>query len=263
MSNLVELYNMEIYQLFVTQGLNKMKITILILIFIISGCAAQKNTSTVNNERPATSETEIFLSQGRKLLSQNNTTKAIIQFDEAIELCKEQYNNHKQKHYAARGLIDTIYYMALAASENISAVAVNTSCSDALYLKGYANLDLGKIEVAEKYLLRAVEMSPINSMYLSELGHIYQTKRDWENALYTFQESERYADTYSPPELKTHELSRAKRGVGFALIELGKLDEAETKFKECLEINKNDKSALNELKYIESLRIKKTSSDEL
>ncbi len=93
--------------------------------------------------------------------------------------------------------------------------------------------------------------------------NLYQTKKDWKKALDTFQESEQNVEAYSPPDLKLQELSRAKRGVGFALIELGKLDEAEKKFNECLEINKNDKTALNELKYIEGLRNKKTSNDEL
>ncbi len=240
-----------------------MKKIILIISFIISGCATQQNSSSVNNGSAPTLETEKHISQGYKLLSQNNTVKAIKQFDKAIELCKGQYNNSKQKHYAVRGQLDTLYYMLKAASENTSAIAVSTVCSDALYLKGYASLDLGKIDVAEQFILRAVEMSPVNSMYLSELGHLYQTKKDWKKALDTFQESEQNVEAYSPPDLKLQELSRAKRGVGFALIELGKLDEAEKKFNECLEINKNDKTALNELKYIEGLRNKKTSNDEL
>ncbi len=124
-------------------------------------------------------------------------------------------------------------------------------------------LDLGKIDIAEQFILRAVEMSPVNSMYLSELGHIYQIKKEWNKALDTFQKSEHSVEVYSHPDSKLEELSRAKRGVGFTLIELGKLDEAEKKFNLCLEINKNDKTALNELKYIKSLKIKKTSSDEL
>ncbi len=239
-----------------------MKKIILILTFIITGCATEPKSPSDNVNGPV-SDTEKLLSKGQKYLSQNNTKKAISEFSKALELCKGQYNNNEQKHYAARGQVEILYYMLKAASENISAVAVSTTCSDALYLIGYASLDLGKVEDAEKYLLRAVEMAPVNSMYLSELGHVYQIKRNWEIALKIFQDSENNVEAYSPPSLKTKELLRAKRGIGFVLIELGKLDEAEKKFRECLEIDENDKKALNELNYIKGLRSKKSDHAEL
>jgi len=44
------------------------------------------------------------------------------------------------------------------------------------------------------------------------------------------------------------------RGVGFALIELNRLDEAEQKYRLCLEIDPQDSIAMNELRYIEKLR---------
>lgn len=135
-------------------------------------------------------------------------------------------------------------------------LTVGPVCSEALYLRGYASLDLGEVELAEKYLKRAIDMAPVNSKYLSELGHIYHAKKDWTNALAIFIKAEEAANTYAPPQLKSTELPRAKRGVGFSLIELGKLDEAEAKFKECLKIDKNDEGALRELKYIEHARSK-------
>ena len=91
-------------------------------------------------------------------------------------------------------------------------------------------------------------------MYRSELGHIYQLKRDWKKAKDTFSKAEVSAETFSPPELKNKELARAKRGVGYSLIELGKLEEAEEKFRQCLAIDRDDNVAMKELKYIESIR---------
>jgi Flp pilus assembly protein TadD len=56
-------------------------------------------------------------------------------------------------------------------------------------------------------------------------------------------------------------MSRAMRGVGFAvgfaLIELGRLDEAEKKFRQCLDLDKGDKKAIAELNYLQNLREKK------
>lgn len=71
-----------------------------------------------------------------------------------------------------------------------------------------------------------------------------------------FVKAEKYAQTYSPQNSQKMELLRAKRGVGYILIEQMKFDEAENKYLECLEIDKNDKKSLIELQYIKKLRNK-------
>ena len=229
-----------------------MKHIFIALLVLLSGCATQSQTTN----RPPSDPTkaELHLTKGYSFLAERRTKQAIVEFDKAIASCNEQYINSDQKLYASRGMTETIYYMLKAAAEEQSAIAVGTICSDALYLKGYASLDMGRIEVAEDYIKQAINMAPVNSMYLSELGHIYQSKNDWQAALDIFIRSEEAANTYSPDEIKNQELTRAKRGVGYNLIELGRLDEAEQKFKECLSINSTDQGAINELKYIEKIR---------
>ena len=229
-----------------------MRNIIIALTIVLSGCATQQT----EQQQTLLSETEILLDSGYKKLSNRNTKSAIADFDKIIIICTSQYSDGKKKVYASRGMTETLYYMLKAAADKEDAIAVRPTCSDALYLRGYASLDFGQIELAEEYIKRAIDMAPVNSIYLSELGHIYHSKRDWENALDIFTKAEEAASTYSPPELKDAELTRAKRGVGYSLIELGKLDEAEIKFKECLEINKNDQGALKEIEYIEHLRSK-------
>ncbi len=73
-------------------------------------------------------------------------------------------------------------------------------------------------------------------------------------ALDLFEQAEEAADTFSPEALKADELARAKRGQGYVLIEIGQLDKAEAKYRECLAINHNDSIALQELEYIKRLR---------
>jgi tetratricopeptide (TPR) repeat protein len=159
-----------------------------------------------------------------------------------------------KKIYVDRGPAESLFYKTMAEAAGEDAVIVETPCADALYIRGFAGLDAGQLEQAEEYIKRAIAMSPANSLYLSELGHIYHFKREWQQALDVFRDSEKFAAAYSPPKLRKEELARAKRGVGYSLIELGKLDEAEAKYKECLEIDRNDKNALQELEYIKELR---------
>lgn len=227
-----------------------MKHILFIAALLIAGCAAPQKTPPTAGAAAQT--VDDFLIEGYKLLNNGHRAAAIKQFDKAIAQCEKE---HAGKNvYASRGLVETIYYMGMAAAAAQEAVAVDSTCADALYMRAYASLDSGELELAEEYIRRAIAMSPANAQYLSELGHIHHLKRDWEQALKQFSEAEKYAAAYSPPEVKEQELARAKRGVGYSLIELGKLDEAEAKFKECLEIDRKDKNALHELEYIKQLR---------
>jgi len=229
-----------------------MRTLLIILTFTLFGCTAQQ-TEQRQQQGPG-SDFEFFMDSGLKQLSARNTKKAIIEFDKAIDTCEAQYADQEEKVYESRGPTESLYYLIKAASEKQAAISVAPYCGEALYLRSYSSLDIGEVDLAKNFIERAIDISPLNSVYLSELGHIYHSKRDWENALDIFTQAEEAANGYSPPELKDIELSRAKRGVGYSLIELGRLIRAEEKFRECLEIDENDKDALRELKYIEELR---------
>ncbi|GLQ31361.1 tetratricopeptide repeat protein [Litoribrevibacter albus] len=224
------------------------------LIILLSGCATQGTQqssplSTMDKDSP-----EYYVASGYSFLSNRSTKKAIKEFDKAIDLCQKQHKDREEVIYASRSPVETLYYMMKAAAEQKSAVAVAQTCADALYFKGYAVLDFGELELAQNLLDQALSMSPANAMYLSEVGHIHHIKKSWKEALDVFIKAEDAAETYSPDQVKQKELTRAKRGIGFSLIELGRLDEAEVKFNECLEINPNDKTAKHELEYIKRLR---------
>lgn len=230
-----------------------------IVIILLAGCAGQEvqqATPLVNEEVAAEEGAEYYLDRGYRELSQRNPKKAIRELDLAIARCQRDYPPDGPVVFASRGPTETIYYLLTAAAEEESrdTITIGPACAEALYLKGYAMLDLGEVEQAHTLVAQAIAMAPVNSRFLSELGHIYHTKREWEKALAAFVRAEEAAETFSPDDVKELELSRAKRGVGYSLIELGRLDEAESKFNECLDINNDDERAKRELDYIRHLR---------
>ncbi len=229
-----------------------MKKIAIILAMFLAGCATQGSKDSLASSKTATAEA--YIDKGYTHLSNRETQQALEYFDKAIYECEGQYSNDKETVYASRGPSETLYYLTLATTEKKNAIAVAPTCAYALYLKGFAILDLGKIDEAETYLKRAVDMAPMNSMFLSELGNIYHAKKDWNTALGIFILSEEAANLFSPDLMKERELTRAMRGTGYSLIELGRLDEAEEKFKECLKINSDDEAAKQELHYIEQSR---------
>ncbi|NQZ89524.1 MAG: tetratricopeptide repeat protein [Colwellia sp.] len=200
------------------------------------------------------SDEEISLNSGYQLLANGNAVDAINKhFKSLTEQCDVQYENSEKQVYAARSKVESLFYMLKAMSEEKYAIVISSTCAESNYYMGYASLDLGRIKKAEQYIKRALDFSPVNSMYLSELAHIYQINKDWDQALSTFYQAEGNASVYSPEQLKLLELTRAKRGIGFVLIELGQLQKAKLKFEECLELDPNDKNALNEINYIKGL----------
>lgn len=235
-----------------------MRIVTIGLIIALCACSTVQNTKETEALKLAAIKAHV--DKGVTLLNKN-ALKASNELDGAIKLCEERYNNSEQKTYASRGMTETLLYTIQASAAGISAIVTDTLCSDSFYLKGYASLDLGRLKDAEKWVTKAIEMAPANARYQSELGHIYHIKKDWEAALKAFEKAEKHAESFSPENVKNSELARAKRGVGFSLIELGRLSEAEEKFKACLEINPNDEMALRELKYIDQLRKTKKNND--
>ena len=99
-------------------------------------------------------------------------------------------------------------------------------------------------------------MSPFNAHYLNEYAEWYKINRNWQTAYDVFSQA-RDLREFSPPDYADQIEARALRGMGFCLIELGKLDEAEKMFKDSLKLVPENQTALNEIGYIKELRAKK------
>lgn len=232
---------------------------LLVFSILLTSCATQpsKESNDLSEEGLTT-----LLTDAVAMIKQGNVKRAIDgPLATANASCDRKFVNTDKRYFVARDPAETLLLltMAIATDDKKDAVVIDTVCPDVFFMTGYAYVDLGKIDESMVYINKAIAMSPFNSQYLSELGHLYQTQRKFDQALKAFQQSEDAAEKWSPEPIKKDELARAKRGVGYNLIELHRLDEAEAKFKECLELNPADKGALNELAYIDSLRKQKTA----
>lgn len=230
------------------------KVCILFGIITLYGCStssAKKPLQAVANEPH-----KIHAEQGLYLMQTGMLNQASIEFDEAIKHCEIRYPAAGKRLYTSRTTAESLMYAVLSSSKDETVEVVDIVCSDAYYLRGFTALNTGRVRDAEGYLQKAVSMAPVNAMYLSALGHIYQVRGDWNQAVHYFTQAEEAAQTYSPELIRISEFSRAKRGVGFNLIQLGKLNEAEVKYRECLAIDAKDKGAQSELEYIKILREK-------
>ncbi len=197
------------------------------------------------------------MGQALRLVQNGEFDAALEQYiDPTIAEFQKEYAKRPERIYCARGTVETLLYMTRSAEKNESALAVSAAYASAYYLKGYIFVDRGEFPDAFPYLRKAVELSPSNAQFLSELGNLYQSGKQWPQALETFDRAVEGARLLSDKADHSAELRRALRGRGYSLIELRRLDEAEKVYAECLELDPNDRTAKGELEYIKGLRLK-------
>ena len=103
--------------------------------------------------------------------------------------------------------------------------------------------------------LEVVEaVAPISAATAAERGYVLNQIGQSANALAAYRKSHALSTRYQSQRL--HQAA-ALRGMGFALIELQRFDEAESVFHESLKIEPSNRVALNELAYIRDLRAKR------
>ena len=190
-----------------------------------------------------------------KLIEAHKATEAINgPLQTVIGEFEAAYGKSDKTYYCARGTSETLLYLMTAATAKKSAVALGPAWADAYHIKGYALIDLGRIDDAQAVLKKAVALSPENAYYLSELAYTYQIQHHLATALEIYTHAEEAARTFSPTDVKTVELTRALRGQGFILSDMNRLDEAESRYRATLKIDPNDEKAKHELKYIAEQR---------
>lgn len=212
-------------------------------------------TTAVDSQEIDTKSACALLENGVKELQRGNPDKAISSyFDPVIKQYEAKYSNDNRKIYCARTRQEALLYQFKAVSEDKEPIVIDSTWAQAYYLKGYANIDLGKLDEAKIWINKALALSPSNSIYHSELGQVYQLEKKWSESITIFENALEPAYSASPEANKNIELLRAKRGIAYSLIELGKLEEAEQQLKECLTIDPNDEKSQHEIQYIKSLK---------
>lgn len=205
-----------------------------------------------------------MLEEARVLIDHKKTQAAVEKCDKVIALFKAYYAKSPHKIYCARTSAENLGYLVGAAADmgkgqfepgKKDAIVLSSTWSSACYMKGWALEELKRLGEARAAIEQAIGLSPFNSHYLSELAYLYVLEKDWDKALEIYRSAEEHA-ALSPDDVKQKELGRARRGLGYVLVELGKLDEAERKYQQCLADDPNDTKAAAELEYVRNLKAK-------
>jgi tetratricopeptide (TPR) repeat protein len=188
------------------------------------------------------------------LIANQKPSDAIALLDKVIAANEGRHQDKTQLLYCARSQEEVLLYMMEAAVAKHNAAALDSTYCDAIFLKGFALIDLGQPAEARKYVERAVSMAPHNAYYRAELAESYKAARDWDKAYALFEQAAGDARQFSPADAKSFELTRALRGMAFVRSEQGRFDDAEKLIRECLRLNPDDAKAKSELDYIAKQR---------
>jgi tetratricopeptide (TPR) repeat protein len=135
-------------------------------------------------------------------------------------------------------------------------VPIFPSYSRAFYLLGFIAMEAGNAEKALSQLDKALSLQPNHPVILLEkAGVLLKLKRPKEAyECFVLAEKPHYGSS-------SFILARASRGQGVALIDLGRLDEAEVCLDKSLKYEPDSKSTLNEIEYIRQLRAGATPTE--
>lgn len=172
-------------------------IRLVVRILFLLLCASQRAATPANPDKDP--ELSNLLQEARALVDAKKPQPAIEKCDRVIASFKAHYANSKSKIYCAQTSAENLGYLLMAAAamdkgefkaDKKDAIVLSSTWSTAYFIKAYALQDLGRIGEAKLALQLALELSPWNSRYLSELGSIYVLEKNWTKAKEAFEKAE-------------------------------------------------------------------------
>ena len=143
--------------------------------------------------------------------------------------------------------------LAKSGKKTQKVIRVHWSYREALQMKAFLAAGRKQWDKALDLLAKQQEVAPYNPSLYVERGYVLNNLGRFKEALTSYRIAIKMCELDKGFESNK---PLALRGIGFALIELGKLDEAKKTFEESLKIDPGNKLALNELGYIRQLQEK-------
>lgn len=198
-----------------------------------------------------------LIDQAAGLINAGKPADAVALLQQVVAAEERAHAGETRRVYCARTPAETLAYGVMAAKDHAGAIVLSQQWCTAIFLEGFAMIDLGKGEEAKAYLDRAVAMAPMNAHFLGELGEWYKNRKDLTTARDLFAKASDAA-ALSPPDSRSFDKRRGLRGLGYILIEQGRLEDAERLYNQCLAMDPNDDRAKAQLQYIAQQRAKTT-----
>ncbi|QWT18861.1 tetratricopeptide repeat protein [Bacillus sp. NP157] len=221
----------------------------------LAGCAAQPAKPKDTQADPDLVE----VLKGVKMIEAGQIQAAIDgPLTDVVSRYETKYGHSDKRMYSARGFTQTLIYLGGAAkdigdgTDKRSAVALGPAWGMAYWARGYAYAEMARYPEAEAELKKALALSPNDAQFQGELAYVYQTEHRTQEslALYTSMVDNVPLMDDWPDAMKNEFTCKAWRGQGYDLAELGRFDDAEKAYRECLKVIPNEPKSEAELGWI-------------
>lgn len=191
---------------------------------------------------------------------QNESALAIV---ETVIAEFESNRKHTDKiYYCARDRSEKAALAKLAAKNRQHAEIGGSEWCDALFHKAVLMSEFKQFDEADRAFAQSVDMAPFNMGGLRKYALWLQSRGQWQRSIDVFR-SAISLNEHIPRKSRANFPARAYRGIGFGLIALGRLDEAEASYRESLKYDPDDSLVPRELEYIKMLRENRVPIDHM
>jgi len=219
----------------------------LICVSLVSCNSVKPNSGAKSAIADPTDNANELMSQG-KFLESISLLEPYVASMPAGWKAREETGNKITIHYWDQGEFAQCFVTDALASKKVEAVW-DGSYSRAYYMLAFNYLELKDAKKANDNLDRGLALEPDSAIILGEKGTLYQMTGQPDAAVTFFQKA---IDTKGCKS--DRDIGKAYRGLGISLIDLEKLEEAETALYSSLKYSPDNKIAIGELNYIDKLR---------
>ncbi len=206
----------------------------------------------------AEAASEAALQKAVGLIRAKQPQAALDALEPALARFAAERKGDARRVYCGASPTEAILYAGMAAKDKANAVIAGPNYCTALFLKGFALVDLNRAAEAKETYRELLTHAPMNGQYLTEYAQLLGRERDWDAMLSTCGQAEAAADL-APDQAKTFQKTAALRCQGYALVEQHKLDEAQKRYEAALKVDPADAKSQGELRYIAEQRAKATA----
>jgi Tfp pilus assembly protein PilF len=196
------------------------------------------------------------IDQAFSALNAGDPARAVATIDPVLAGFEKDFSGEKRHIFCSETPEQEGYYLTTAEGGADNVRLVPASWCEAQYIKAFAMVDLKRLDDAQAAFERLVAYAPKNARYINELAYVFLAKKEWQHSIDVYTRAEAAA-TFSPAR-RDIERCVAFRGIGYDLVEMGRLDDAEVSYRKCLAIIPGEPKSVGEIEYINQQRKKTT-----
>ncbi|MCP9222935.1 tetratricopeptide repeat protein [Erythrobacter sp. LQ02-29] len=170
--------------------------------------------------------------------------------DEAIAHSPPLEDSEGRRVLCAHSEVEAVLYTALPDPDGQGTIVRNAAPCNLLFYRAYALEELGRRAQAMELMASLTRYAPFRPQYHIEYGYLLAQSGRPEEALAQYRQAIDALELQSDDIDKQHWSAVAQRGIGYALIDLKRWDEAEAAYRKSLDHDPDNAVAQHELEFI-------------